>query len=355
MNPGPSTAPADGPFWSGEIEYRLPEDLIAQAPAARRERSRLMVVDRACQGVEHSVFADLATFLPPRALLVANDSKVFRARLRGHKRGSGGAVEALLLGTGPQSVGTAMVRVAKPLREGQVIEFPQGVTARVVADPLLGRAVLDFAPLSVDEAVERCGELPLPPYIERRGGPTGEDLSRYQTVYANAPGSVAAPTAGLHFTEELLAQLREAGFDFARVTLHVGPGTFTPVRGDVSTHRMEEEAFEVSDDVAARIAAAKAEGRPVVAVGTTTVRALESAAASPGVVRAGPGSTSLFIRPGHRFQVVDALITNFHLPGSTLLALVMALAGEDRIRSAYEVAVRERYRFYSYGDAMLIR
>lgn len=342
-------------FWTGEIDYPLPEDLIAQTPADRRERSRLMVVDRSRPDFVHTHFADLLRVLPEGALLVANDSKVFRARLHGHKRGSGGAVEALLLATGASSVGTAMIRVAKPLRDGQVVDFGDGVAARVVGLPVHGRATFDFAPLSVDEAVERCGELPLPPYITRESGPTEEDATRYQTVYAGNPGSVAAPTAGLHFTEELLSALAANGFGFEKITLHVGPGTFTPVRGSLSTHAMEEEAFEIGANVAARISEARSAGRPVVAVGTTTVRALESAARGRGEVAIGPGRTSLFIRPGFRFQVVDALITNLHLPGSTLLALVMALAGEDRIRRAYEAAVRERYRFYSYGDAMLIR
>lgn len=344
-----------GPFWTGEIDYRLPEDSIAQTPAARREGSRLMVVDRGGEDLVHTLFSDLLRVLPAGALLVANDSKVFRARLHGHKRGSGGAVEVLLLGTGPTPIASAMIRVAKPLRAEQQVDFCQSVTARVVKPPENGRAIFDFSPHSVEEAVELCGQLPLPPYIERESGPTPEDAARYQTVYAGASGSVAAPTAGLHFTDELLRELDAAGFEFAKITLHVGPGTFTPVRGLVSTHRMEEEAFEISGDVAERIAEAKRSGRPVVAVGTTSVRALETAASAWGTVAAGPGSTSLFIRPGHRFQVVDALITNFHLPGSTLLALVMALAGVDRIRSAYEVAVREGYRFYSYGDAMLIR
>jgi S-adenosylmethionine:tRNA ribosyltransferase-isomerase len=342
-------------FWSGELDYALPEDLIAQVPAPSRESSRLMVLDRAEQKVGHSVFRNLGAHLPARALLVANDSKVFRARLRGTKRGSGGAVEALLLSPGRECVAPAMVRASKSLREGQVIDFPGGVEARVVAAPFEGRTLLDFAPRSVDDVVEQCGELPLPPYIARAAGPTGDDLARYQTVYADAAGSVAAPTAGLHFTPTLLEELAMAGFEFAKVTLHVGPGTFTPVRGDVASHRMEEESFVIPEDVADRIAAAKSEGRAVIAVGTTTVRALESAAIAPGVVGPGAGRTSLFIRPGHRFRVVDALVTNFHLPGSTLLALVMALGGRDLLRSAYETAVRERYRFYSYGDAMLIR
>ncbi|MFN2378444.1 MAG: tRNA preQ1(34) S-adenosylmethionine ribosyltransferase-isomerase QueA [Candidatus Binatia bacterium] len=331
-------------------------DRIAQTPAARREGSRLMIVDRAKEDVGHAVFADLASWLPPGALLVANDSLVIPARLRGRKSGSAGAVELLLLGAPSGTVAQAMVKVAKPLHEGQQVEIDGGVTARVASRPEQGRVLVDFAPLQVAEVLERCGEIPLPPYVERTSGPTAADLERYQTVYARSPGSVAAPTAGLHFTNGLLDELRAAGFGFATVTLHVGPGTFTPVRGDVAEHRMEEESYEIGEGAAAAIAEAKSAGRPVVAVGTTTVRALESAAiVGGGAVAAGPGSSRLFIRPGHRFAVVDCLLTNFHLPGSTLLALVMALAGRDRIREAYRAAVEGDYRFYSYGDAMLIR
>jgi S-adenosylmethionine:tRNA ribosyltransferase-isomerase len=341
-------------FWTGEIDYHLPAELIAQHPAPTREGSRLMVLDRSLDRIEHATFADIVRFLPPRSLLVANDSRVVPARLRGRKRGTGGAVEALVLGPATGTRATAMTKVAKPLHEGQVIELAHGVTARVAAPPEHGRVLLDFSPLDVADVLERCGEIPLPPYIERADGPTDEDRERYQTVYAASPGSVAAPTAGLHFTDALLAGVRGAGHEFAAVTLHVGPGTFTPVRGAVETHRMEQESFSITVETAERIAAAKNEGRPVVAVGTTAVRALESAAVSGGV-RPGPGASSLFIRPGHRFGVVDALITNFHLPGSTLLALVMALAGRELVARAYEEAVAARYRFYSYGDAMLIR
>ena len=352
--PGASAA-AGAPFWTGELDYHLPEDRIAQYPAERRERSRLMVVDRASGSIEHAVFSDLAHFLPSRALLVANDSKVIPARMHGRKRETGGAVEVLVLRAVSLHVASAMVRAAKTVREGQQLDLDGGASARIASAPAEGRVLLDFSPLAVSDVLERCGELPLPPYIERPAGPTADDAERYQTVYAEHPGSVAAPTAGLHFTPELLGDLGRQGFEFATITLHVGSGTFTPVRGDVSTHRMEREEFEISGDVAARIASARSEGRPVVAVGTTTVRALETAAQATGEVVAGGSATQLFITPGHRFRAVDALVTNFHLPGSTLLALVMALAGRERIERAYETAVREGYRFYSYGDAMLIR
>jgi S-adenosylmethionine:tRNA ribosyltransferase-isomerase len=353
---GARRAEAPGtPFWTGPLEYHLPEHLIAQHPARERAASRLMVAGRAGGDLVHATFADIGEYLPAGALLVANDSKVFAARLRGNKRGSGGAVEALLLGMGEGSVAPAMVRVAKALHEGQVVEFGGDVNARVAAPPVHGRVMLDFSPLRVEEAVAARGEIPLPPYITRREGPTSEDVERYQTVYARDPGSVAAPTAGLHFTGELLASLEKGGFEFATVTLHVGPGTFTPVRGDLDMHEMEEEHYEVPSVTIERIESARRAGRPIVAVGTTTVRALESAADEHGCLTAGPRASRLFIRPGYRFRVVDALVTNFHLPGSTLLALVMALAGRERIEAAYETAVREGYRFYSYGDAMLVR
>jgi S-adenosylmethionine:tRNA ribosyltransferase-isomerase len=346
---------ADAPFWSGELEYFLPEGRIAQTPAGRREDSRLMVVERSGAPPRHGTFSSIGDFLPDGALLVANDSRVLPARLRGHKEGSGGAVEALLLGVGSGGVAPAMVRVAKPLRPGQHVDFGDGVRASVASVATRGRVLLDFGPLDVADVLRRAGEVPLPPYISREEGPTAEDRERYQTVYARHPGSVAAPTAGLHFSEGLIAELGSRGFEFATVTLHVGPGTFTPVRGDLSDHEMEAENFEISDEVAGRIEAAKAGGRPVVAIGTTTVRALESAAGESGRLVARAAASRLFIRPGHRFRVVDALVTNLHLPGSTLLALVMALAGREPIRTAYEAAVREGYRFYSYGDAMLIR
>lgn len=355
MKANNSFVDAASPFWSGELDYQLPEGRIAQVPAERREASRLMVLDRRDATVAHARFAELADFLPEGALLVANDSRVFPARLRGHKRDSGGAVEMLLLTTGEGPVAQAMLRVAKPLHLDQVVELPGGIYARIASQPQSGRALVDFSPLTVAQVVERCGQLPLPPYIERGDGPTDSDRERYQTVYADESGSVAAPTAGLHFTTKLLGQLADKGFGFATVTLHVGPGTFVPVRGDVSTHEMEEEQYEIEEEAAGRIAAAKKEGRPVVAVGTTTVRALESASLGNGEVTIGRAGSRLFIRPGHRFQVVDALITNFHLPGSTLLALVMALASRELIQTGYEAAVNDGYRFYSYGDAMLIR
>lgn len=348
--------PGDSP-----LDYWLPPELIAQQPAARRDQSRLMIVDRASGAIQHARFEDLGCWLPAGALLVANDSKVVPARLRGHKAGSGGAVEALLLGceAGDASRVPALTRSSKGLRPGQQLVFAGGITA-VVAGPVeQGRCVLDFAPWAVEQVLLRAGELPLPPYIDRPSGPSVTDAERYQTVYARRPGSVAAPTAGLHFTGELLERLQSHGFDFTKVTLHVGSGTFTPVRGSLDDHQMEEERFDIGEEAAESILRARAAGRPLVAVGTTTVRALEGAVQGNGddgaALQAGSGRTSLFIRPGHRFRLVDALVTNFHLPGSTLLALVAAFAGPQLMRRAYAAAVAERYRFYSFGDAMLIR
>lgn len=359
----PGNSNSDGE--AGPLDYRLPPQLIAQQPAAERDQSRLMIVDRASGDLHHVRFGDLASWLPPRALLVANDSKVIPARLHGRKAGSEGAVEALLLdaGAAAQTRARALTRSSKGVRPGQTLEFAGGITALVEGPVDQGRCVLDFAPRTVMDVLASIGELPLPPYIDRPQGPSAGDAERYQTVYARSPGSVAAPTAGLHFTGELLERLQSRGFEFTKLTLHVGPGTFMPVRGSLDDHQMEEEQFEIGEEAAEMIRRARRDGRPVVAVGTTTVRALEgalqSAAGTSGAeasrLDAGRGRTSLFIRPGYRFGLVDALITNFHLPGSTLLALVMALAGEQLLRDAYAAAVEQRYRFYSFGDAMLIR
>ncbi len=346
---------------AGLLDYRLPPELIAQTPAPVRDESRLMIVDRASGDLHHARFGDLAAWLPPGALLVANDSKVIPARLHGRKIGSGGAVEALLLGVGDgtDTRALALTRSSKGLRAGQSLAFAQGITAVVDGVVEQGRCVLDFAPHTVARVLALIGELPLPPYIHRPDGPSPQDVERYQTVYARSPGSVAAPTAGLHFTRDLLERLQSHGFEFTKVTLHVGPGTFIPVRGSLSHHHMEEEHFEIGQEAAEKIRGARGDGIPVVAVGTTAVRALEGSlqdrTCGEAIAQAGVGRTSLFIQPGYRFQLVDGLVTNFHLPGSTLLALVMALAGEGLVRRAYETAVAERYRFYSFGDAMLIR
>jgi len=338
--------------WKGEIDYDLPRELIAQQPAEVRDASRLMVLDRSTGSIEHHRFRDLGSFVACGDLLVANDSRVFPARLFATKP-TGGRVEFLVLD--PLTVGyaTALVRSSKALKVGQVLEIEGGGSVRV-ADVLGGgRVALDFGDRRPLEILQLRGSLPLPPYIERPHGPSDTDVSRYQTVFSKAAGSVAAPTAGLHFTTTMLDDLEGAGVGFEQVTLHVGPGTFSPVRGAVEAHTMESEWCSVGGDVVSAAAACKSRGGRLIAVGTTTVRTLESAARS-GTLSEFSGPTSLFIRPGHRFNVVDALITNFHLPGSTLLCLVMALAGEELIRRAYAEAIAEQYRFYSYGDAMLI-
>jgi len=330
-----------------DFDYRLPPELIAQAPAAARDASRLLVVGR--DGLEHLQFSDLPRLLRPGDLLVLNDTRVIKARLYGEKD-SGGQAEILVERIEDERSALCQVRVSKPLKPGRTLRV--GPHQLVV----LGRAQ-DFYrlrfPIAVLEVLEACGEVPLPPYIDRTAGV--EDEARYQTVYGAKPGAVAAPTAGLHFTPELLAQLEGQGIEIATVTLHVGAGTFQPVRSeDVSAHRMHFERYEVSSAAAEAIARCRARSGRVVAVGTTVVRTLESAAAVHGAIVPCSGETDLFITPGFPFRVVDALITNFHLPKSTLLMLVCAFAGYRRVLDAYATAVAERYRFFSYGDAMYL-
>ncbi len=351
---------AAGELWTGPLEYALPPELIAQSPATVRSDARLMVLDRAAGSISHRRFRDLPVLVSAGDLLIANDSAVFPARLAGRKP-TGGAAEILLLcarSRVPGGVVPAMVRANKSVKAGQRLELADG-SACVIEESLGGgRFNVSFPGREARQVAADLGEVPLPPYIDRPAGTSIQDMERYQTVYAREEGSVAAPTAGLHFTPELIAELARAGVDFECVSLHVGPGTFTPLRGDVESHRMEAERCSVSAEVSRAIARTRKTGSRVVAIGTTTVRALESAAAEKATADGSPGPwegrTSLFIRPGHRFRAIDALITNFHLPTSTLLCLVMAFAGEALTREAYECAVRERYRFYSYGDAMLV-
>ncbi len=330
-----------------DFDFELPEALIAQHPQASRSASRLMHLRP--DAIADLRFDALPALLEPGTLLVFNDTRVLRARLRGVKE-SGGRVEALVERVTGSHEAIVQLRASKPPRPGMRLGF--GSAAATVA----GRCG-EFWQLRFDapvlEVLERDGELPLPPYIGH--APGAEDERRYQTVYARAPGSVAAPTAGLHFDEPLLARLRERGVRFAFVTLHVGAGTFQPVRvDDLSRHRMHAERYEVPAETAVAVAAARAAGQAVVAVGTTSLRTLESAASEDGTVHAGGGETRLFVTPGYRFRIVDRLITNFHLPRSTLLMLVSAFAGVARIRAAYAHAIAERYRFFSYGDAMLL-
>ena len=333
--------------------FELPPELIAQRPLAQRSAARLMVLERAGGALQHLRVRDLPGLLQPGAVLVLNDTRVLHARLTGHVPG-GRAVPCLLLA--PALGGTcwtALVPGARRLlRSDARLSFPGGVEATVAAGPN-GAVSLTFTRPVDGVYLERHGAVPLPPYIQR--DPDQRDAECYQTVYATNPGSAAAPTAGLHFTPGLLRQLEQAGVIVVRVTLHVGAGTFVPIRtARVEEHTMHCERFVVPDATARTVAAARRDGRPIVAVGTTVVRTLESAWDGDSV-RAGAAATDLFIYPGYRFRVVDQLLTNFHTPGSTLLAMVSALAGERHIRTAYATAIAHRYRFFSYGDAMLIR
>jgi S-adenosylmethionine:tRNA ribosyltransferase-isomerase len=345
------------------LDYALPEELIAQAPLADRTASRLLCLTRGGVALEHRRVSELPGLLPP-ALFVLNDTKVIPARLFLHKP-SGGRVEFLLVervgAEGPSQaveVWLAIGRTHKGVRQGMVLQSEDAwLSAQVLELPGGGEVVLELRAREgdVQSALARVGQLPLPPYIRRT--PDESDLTRYQTVFAAHAGAVAAPTAGLHLSQQLMAALTAAGHALAYVTLHVGPGTFAPLRAaDLREHHMHAERYVVPEATATAIADAKRDGRPVVAVGTTVVRTLEARAAeSSGVVTSGAGRTSIFIYPPYTFRVIDALLTNFHLPRSTLLALVMAFAGRDCALCAYRAAVAERYRFFSYGDAMLIR
>jgi len=334
-----------------DFSFNLPEELIAQTPSERRGESRLLVLDRGSGELTHSAVRTIAEFVPSGAVMVFNDSRVRRARLFASTP-NGGRVEVLLLRReGPALWAALTTRMAK-LTPGKRLELPEGIEAEVV-EALADERVFRLSREIDDDYLERNGHLPLPPYIRREDAPT--DAERYQTVYARERGSSAAPTAGLHFTEGILSGLEAAGVVLRFVTLHVGLGTFLPVRSEsIEDHRMHREEYSIPAATADAVNAAKRDGRPVVAVGTTSVRTLESAWTEEGLPAAA-GSTNIFIYPGYRFKAVDMLFTNFHTPESTLLMLVSAFAGRERILSAYQEAVRERYRFFSYGDAMLIR
>jgi S-adenosylmethionine:tRNA ribosyltransferase-isomerase len=355
---------------TADFDYLLPEGLIAQHPPGRRDDSRLLVLGRAGETISHRRFRELPQILRSGDLLVFNDSKVIPARLRGQNPETGGRFELLLVEEVGANDWWAMLRPGRRARVGNAINIldsagaPSSIYARVVEVNEEGHRRLQFHGIAdLRPELPQLGETPLPPYIRRAArSELQEDLERYQTVYALPPGSLAAPTAGLHFTPELLAALETCGVATAFVTLHVGLGTFAPVKADnLADHRMHEERFEVSVEAAGKVNAARAESRRVIAVGTTTLRVLESVAAGgTGLLRAGPGRTRIFLHPPAQFQIVDALITNFHLPRSTLLMLVSAFAspgalrGRELILLAYAEAVRERYRFFSYGDAMFI-
>lgn len=340
-----------------EFMYSLPPELIAPYPSPDREDARLMVAKKDTGEISHSFFSALGELLRPGDLLVFNNSRVLPMRLRGRKE-SGGRVEVLLLEPFPHgdSLWIALVDAAKRPQVGSRILFADGIYAQVIGEMGEGRYGLRFVHQGdFMEVVSTLGEPPLPPYIERARDVVALDWQRYQTVYASSPGSVAAPTAGLHFSQELLRELEAKGVESAFLTLHVGPGTFRPVREkSVELHRMEGERYSLKAGAAEKIDRAKNDGRRVIAVGTTTTRALEWIAHRKGKTEADEGIARLFICPGDSFRVIDGLITNFHLPGSTPLILVAAFAGLDLVRRAYDEAIRLRYRFYSYGDGMLI-
>lgn len=344
-----------------EFDYELPQGLIAQYPIPERDASRLLVVRREDGAILHRQFRELSLWLQPGDLLVLNDAKVIPARLYGRRTG-GGKAEVLLVEEESPNRWWALVRPGKSLPVGRRLSFGADVGALVIDRREGGRRLLQFdGTADIRAQLPRMGVMPLPPYVKRTrniDGRTHEDAldaERYQTVFAMAEGSIAAPTAGLHFTRALLTQLEQHGLEIAFLTLHVGAGSFTPVTVErVEEHRMAAERYTIPEPTAAAIKRAKNKARRVLAVGSTTTRALEDAALDGGGVRAGEGMASLFITPGHHFRVVDALLTNFHLPRSTLLILASAFAGRDLIGKGYEEAIQQRYRFYSYGDAMLI-
>ena len=346
---------------TSEFDFSLPDDLIAQDPSAERGGSRLLAMQRATGRISHHQFSDLPSLLRAGDLLVVNDTRVFPARLIGVRLPGGGATECFLVRpTDQPDTWIALVHPGQRLREGSRMRFESGahrLNAEVLGRHFHGRRTVrlwtdDGSP--VREAIDAIGHVPLPPYIKRADEPV--DRERYQTVYARQRGSIAAPTAGLHFTPQILDALSARGVERVSVTLHVGYGTFQPVRVDrVEDHRVEGEHYEVSPDTADAVNRARREGRRVIAVGTTTTRTLESLAVNAsGDVVSGSGETTLFIYPGFRFKVVSGLITNFHLPKSSLLMLVAAFAGTEHVLAAYREAVAKRYRFYSYGDAMFI-
>jgi len=335
-----------------DFDFDLPPELIAQSPARPRDSARLMVLDRATGKLAHRTFRDLPAYLRPADALVLNDTKVLPARLLG-RRPTGGAVEVVLLRSVSGDLWEALVRPGRKIRQGARLVFVPGVLEGTVgARTDAGTRMIELDHREdLRRLLERVGEMPTPPYITR----SLEDPSDYQTVFARAEGAVAAPTAGLHFTRGLLDQIRESGTEVVFLTLHVGLGTFRPVKTeDIARHRMDAEVFEIRPEASEVLNGARGGGGRIIAAGTTCVRALEAAAGDDGGIRAGSGRTALFITPGYRFRATDAIITNFHLPRSTLLMLVSAFAGHERMRAVYAEAIRERYRFYSFGDAMLI-
>ncbi len=336
-----------------DFYYELPKELIAQDPLSDRSSSRLMVLGREDGSIEHHVFREITNYLDPGDCLVINNTKVLPARLYGRKEGTQAGIELLLLRRLQGDCWETLVKPGKKAKTGTRIQFGEGLlTAEVIDIAEEGNRIIQFSYHGIfEEILDQLGEMPLPPYITHRL----QDRQRYQTVYATQEGSAAAPTAGLHFTPQLLEQIQDKGVEIAQVTLHVGLGTFRPVKVDqVSDHHMHSEYYEIKQEQADKINRAKDSGHRVIAVGTTSTRTLESVADADGHVKAAGGWTQIFIYPGYQFRCIDGLITNFHLPESTLIMLVSALAGREHVLEAYKQAVLEKYRFFSFGDAMYI-
>ena len=336
-----------------DFYFDLPEELIAQDPLEDRSGSRLLMLDKASGKTEHHIFREITDYLRPGDCLVLNNTKVLPARLMGVKEDTGAAIEVLLLKRRENDVWETLVKPGKKARPGARISFGDGsLTAEVLEVVEEGNRLIKFSYDGIfEEVLDRLGEMPLPPYITHKL----QDKNRYQTVYAKYEGSAAAPTAGLHFTEKLLGRIEAMGVEIAYVTLHVGLGTFRPVKADnILEHHMHSEFYQVTKEAADKINRAKSDGHRVICVGTTSCRTVESAAKENGTLEACCGDTDIFIYPGYRFKVLDCLITNFHLPESTLVMLVSALAGRENVLGAYREAIKERYRFFSFGDAMFI-
>lgn len=337
-----------------DFYFDLPDELIAQDPLEDRSGSRMLVLNKNTGEREHHFFREITDYLAPGDCLVLNNTKVIPARLTGIRETTGAAVELLLLKRRDKDVWETLVKPGKKAKPGTVIRFGDGILKGEIMEVVEeGNRLVRFSYQGVfEEVLDRLGEMPLPPYITHKL----EDKNRYQTVYAKYEGSAAAPTAGLHFTKELLKKIEEKGVDIAYVTLHVGLGTFRPVKAEnILEHHMHSESYHVSEEAAEKINRAKGSGKRVICVGTTSCRTVESAADENGLLRESSGDTDIFIYPGYRFKVLDALITNFHLPESTLVMLVSALAGRENVLNAYQEAVEERYRFFSFGDCMFIR
>jgi S-adenosylmethionine:tRNA ribosyltransferase-isomerase len=340
-------------FKKSDFYFELPEELIAQDPLEDRSGSRLLMLNKDTGEMMHRVFRDIIDYLDPGDCLVLNDTKVIPARLLGTKADTGAAIEVLLLKRRENDIWEALVKPGKKARPGAVINFGDGILTGEVLDVVdEGNRLIRFRYEGIfEEVLDRLGEMPLPPYITHKL----QDKNRYQTVYAKYEGSAAAPTAGLHFTKELLGKIEEKGVKIAYVTLHVGLGTFRPVKADnILEHHMHSEYYQVTKEAAATINDTKRGGKRVICIGTTSCRTVESAADENGVLHEGCGNTEIFIYPGYRFKILDGLITNFHLPESTLVMLVSALAGKGHVLAAYEEAIKEKYRFFSFGDAMFI-